>query len=79
MAKNTGRGTRAGKSDGTFLNQKRVGGSFGKKPFLCKIGFHRFFNDTVGENIGSEENPFWYFTTYQTCDKCEYTTKPVAS
>lgn len=49
-----------------------------KKPFLCKIGLHQIFRDTVGTNIGSEKTPIYMMNTYETCDRanCGWTTRP---
>lgn len=40
------------------------------KPFLCRIGAHLTFYDSVGTNVGTEQMPVYVMQTYRTCERC---------
>lgn len=43
---------------------------------LCRLGFHQTFADTLLTNVGDEQVPVYFATTYETCDRCGWTTRP---
>jgi hypothetical protein len=50
-----------------------------KKPLLCRIGLHETFLDHVLTNVGTEEKPVYFGDTYETCDRCGWTTDPAGN
>lgn len=46
---------------------------------LCRLGIHQTFGDTILTNVGDEKTPIWFANTYETCNRCGWTTRPTAT
>jgi len=47
-----------------------------RKPLRCRLGFHLTFGDSVLRNLGTDTTPVYLVETYESCNDCDWTTRP---